>query len=68
VEKTWELAYLPEGKKVVGCKWIYAVKQNLEGKVERYKAKLWKEDIVKTYGIDYDETFPPVAKMILFEY
>jgi hypothetical protein len=38
--KTWELAYLPEGKKVVGCKWIYVVKQNLEGKVERYKEKL----------------------------
>jgi hypothetical protein len=61
--KTWELAHLPVGKKTVGCKWIYAVKQNLEGKVERYKARLVARGYSQTYGIDYDETFAPVAKM-----
>jgi hypothetical protein len=38
--KTWELVHLPAGKRVVGCKWIYTVKQNPEGKLERYKARL----------------------------
>jgi hypothetical protein len=37
---TWELVSLPEGKKPVGCKWVFAVKQNADGTVERYKARL----------------------------
>jgi hypothetical protein len=61
--RTWELTYLPEGKKAVGCKWIYTVKQNPDGKVERYKARLVARGYSQTYGIDYDETFAPVAKM-----
>jgi hypothetical protein len=61
--KTWELTDLPKGKNTVGCKWIYSVKQNAEGKVERYKARLVARGYSQTYGIDYDETFAPVAKM-----
>jgi hypothetical protein len=61
--KTWELVHLPAGKRVVGCKWIYTVKQNPEGKIERYKARLVARGYSQTYGIDYDETFAPVAKM-----
>jgi hypothetical protein len=61
--KTWELAMLPEGKKAVGCKWIFTVKQTPEGKIDRYKARLVAKGYSQTYGIDYDETFAPVAKM-----
>jgi hypothetical protein len=61
--KTWELVQLPEGKKAVGCKWIFTVKHTPEGKVERYKARLVAKGYSQTYGIDYDETFAPVAKM-----
>ena len=60
---TWELVPSPPGKKVVDCKWVYTVKQNPEGKVERYKARLVAKGYSQTYGIDYDETFAPVAKM-----
>ena len=38
--KTWVFVKLPEGKKAVSCKWVFTVKQNPEGKVERYKARL----------------------------
>jgi hypothetical protein len=38
--KTWELVQLPKGKKVVGCKWVFIVKQTPEGKVDKYKARL----------------------------
>jgi hypothetical protein len=61
--KTWELVHLLDGKKVVSCKWIFTVKQNPEGKIERYKARLVSRGYTQTYGIDYDETFAPVAKM-----
>jgi len=61
--KTWEFVKLPEGKKAVSCKWVFTVKQNPEGKVERYKARLVAKGYSQTYGIDYDETFAPVAKM-----
>jgi len=61
--RTWDLVKLPVGKKVVSCKWVFTVKQTLEGKVERYKARLVTRGYSQTYGIDYDETFAPVAKM-----
>ena len=61
--KTWELVPLPKGKKAVGCKWVFTVKQNPKGEVDRYKARLVAKGYSQTYGIDYDETFAPVAKM-----
>nr|AAP21414.1 putative polyprotein [Oryza sativa Japonica Group]ABF99446.1 retrotransposon protein, putative, unclassified [Oryza sativa Japonica Group] len=61
--KTWELVKLPPEKRAVGCKWVFTVKQTPEGKVDRYKARLVAKGYSQTYGIDYDETFAPVAKM-----
>jgi Reverse transcriptase (RNA-dependent DNA polymerase) len=61
--RTWELVSLSPGKKVVGCKWVFTLKHNPEGKVERYKARLMVKGYSQTYGIDYDKTFAPVAKM-----
>jgi hypothetical protein len=61
--KTWELVPFPVGKKVVSCKWVYALKQDLDGKIKRYKARLVARGYSQTYGIDYDETFTPVTKM-----
>jgi hypothetical protein len=61
--KTWELVDLPLGKDPVGCKWVYTVKQNPSGNVERYKARLVAKGYTQTYEIDYEEIFAPVAKM-----
>jgi Reverse transcriptase (RNA-dependent DNA polymerase) len=60
---TWELVTLLAGKRAVRCKLVYTVKQTAEGKVERYKVRLVVKGYSQTYGIDYDETFAPVAKM-----
>ena len=65
--KTWELALLPEGKKVVGCKWIFTVKQTPEGKIDRYKARLVAKGYSQIYGIDYDETFAPWQRWALLK-
>jgi len=61
--KTWDLVKLPNGKKVVGCKWVLTIKHKADGSVERYKVILVAKGFTQTYGIDYEETFAPVAKM-----
>jgi hypothetical protein len=60
---TWELVALLEDKKIIGCKWVYKVKHNADGFVSRYKARLVAKGYAQTYGIDYEETYNPVAKM-----
>jgi hypothetical protein len=60
---TWQLVEWPKGKEPVGCKWVYTIKYNPEGEIERYKARLVAKGYTQTYGIDYEETFAPVAKM-----
>ena len=61
--ETWELVELPKEKKLVGCKWVFTVKYKADGTLERYKARLVAKGYTQTYGIDYLETFYPVAKM-----
>ena len=61
--RTWELVNLLQGKQPVRFKWGFTIKNTPEGKVERYKARLMAKGYTQTYGIDYDETFAPVAKI-----
>jgi hypothetical protein len=60
---TWELVILLKNKKVIGCKWVYKVKHNLNGSVSKYKARLVAKGYAQNYGIDYEETYSPIVKM-----
>lgn len=59
---TWSLVPCPANKNIIGSKWIYKVKKNLDGFISRYKARLVAQGFSQAKGLDYDETFSPVVR------
>ncbi|XP_060216768.1 uncharacterized protein LOC132644210 [Lycium barbarum] len=62
--KTWSLVDLAPGKKPVGCRWIYKAKSKSTGEIERFKSRLVAKGYSQKEGLDYGETFSPIAKMV----
>ena len=61
-KSAWVIVPRPVDKAVVGSRWIHKVKQVVDGSVEKYKARFVAQGFSHIEGIDYEETFAPVAR------
>ncbi|OWZ06692.1 polyprotein [Phytophthora megakarya] len=60
---TWVLTRLPKGRRALQCRWVFVVKYEGDGSIDRYKARLVIKGFLQKYSIDYDEIFSRVIRM-----
>jgi hypothetical protein len=61
--QVWNLVDPPDGVKAIECRWIYKKKKDMDGNVHIYKSRLVAKGFRQVQGVDYDETFSPVAML-----
>ena len=61
--KTWKVVPKPEGVNIVGSKWVFKLKKDANGNVTSHRARLVTQGFTQVHGIDFDDTFAPIARM-----
>ena len=59
---TWRYSHQPAATNLVGCRWIFKIKRDKDGNISKFKARLVAQGFTQVYGIDYAETYAPVAR------
>uniref|UniRef100_A0A151UDA6 Retrovirus-related Pol polyprotein from transposon TNT 1-94 n=1 Tax=Cajanus cajan TaxID=3821 RepID=A0A151UDA6_CAJCA len=59
----WDLVDYPKDKDIIGVKWVYKTKLNLDGTIQKHKARLVAKGYSQQPGVDYNETFAPIARL-----
>lgn len=57
---------LPNGTKAIGLKWVFKIKRNSDGSINKFKARLVAKGYIQRHGIDYEEVFVPVKPSVLY--
>jgi Reverse transcriptase (RNA-dependent DNA polymerase) len=63
---TWTMVERPPGANIVNSRWVLHVKKNAAGEVKKYKARLVAKGFTQIYGINFYETYAPVARLASF--
>jgi len=61
--QTWKLVDRPQDRKIIGVKWVFRTKLNADGSINKHKAKLVVKGYAQIFGVDYSDTFAPVARL-----
>ena len=61
--QTWHLVERPQDRNVIGVKWVYRTKLNADGSINKHKERLVVKGYAQVFGVDYSETFAPVARL-----
>jgi hypothetical protein len=59
---TWRYVQKPSDANLVGCRWVFKIKRDKDGGIHKFKARLVAQGFTQVYGIDYAETYAPVAR------
>jgi Reverse transcriptase (RNA-dependent DNA polymerase) len=60
----YEIIPRPRNRKIVGSQWVFRVKHGPDGSIQKYKARIVAQGFMQVEGIDFNETFAPVAKLV----